>query len=169
MPGSQKPAENLEEMNIWNTGFLHNVTILPIYSPPVERQNVALNQKGTASSSEQDHNPQLIFDGDLETRWIAATTDTQWIQVDLGFNQLINRTRIFWEQAHSAIYSIQVSEDSINWKTVVTTSQGTGGITDDNFTTIQTRYVQLRIGKPTANWPVSLWEMQIFDISMKDY
>ncbi len=165
MPGTQQFAENLEEMNIWNIGFLHNMTILPIYLPPVERENVALNQKGTASSSEKDHNPQLIFDGDLQTRWIATTNNSQWIQVDLGFNQLITGTRIFWEQSHSSVYSIQVSEDSINWKTVVTTSQGMGGITNDNFPTIQTRYVQLCIGKPTATWPVSLWEMQIFSPS----
>jgi polygalacturonase len=165
MPGSNKPAVNLEEMNIWNIGFLNNVTILPVYSPPVERKNLALNQRGTASSSEEDHNPQLIFDGDLETRWIAATTDSQWVQVDLGFYQPINRTRIFWEQAHSAVYSIQVSEDNINWKTVLETSQGMGGITVDNFTTIQARYVRLSIGKPTKNWPVSLWEIQIFGTS----
>ena len=95
MPGFQKPAENLEEMNIWNIGFLSNVTILPIYSPTIERQNVALNRKATASSFEKDHNPQLIFDGDLETRWIAATTDSQWVQVDLGFYQPINGTTNF--------------------------------------------------------------------------
>ncbi len=162
MPRSNKPAENLEQMNIWNIGFLNNVTILPVYSSPVERKNLVLNQKSTASSFEKDHNPQLISDGDLETRWIAATTDSQWVQVDLGFYQPINATRIFWEEAYSAIYSIQVSEDNINWKTVAATSQGMGGITEDNFTTTQARYVRLSIGKPTGKWPVSLWEMQIF-------
>jgi hypothetical protein len=162
MPRSNKPAENLEEMNIWNTGFLNNVAILPIYSPPVERENLALNRKSTASSSEKDHNPQLIFDGDLQTRWIAATTDSQWVQVDLGFYQPINGTRIFWEQAHSAVYSIQISADNTHWKTVAATSQAMGGVMDDNFPTVQARYVQLSIGKPTAKWPVSLWEMQIF-------
>jgi hypothetical protein len=37
-----------------------------------------------------------------------------------------------------------------------------GGITDDSFNTVEARYVRLNIGKPTAKWPVSLWEMQIF-------
>ena len=165
MPGSRKSAENLQEMNIWNVDFLDNVTILPVYSPPVERKNVALNQKGTASSSDKDHDPQLIFDGDLQTRWIATTTNSQWVQVDLGLIQSINGTRIFWEQAYSAVYSIQVSEDRINWKTVAATTEGMGGINDNSFAPVQAQYVQLQMGKSTANWPVSLWEMQVFSIT----
>lgn len=164
MPGSNKPAVNLQEMNIWNVGFLNNVNILPVYSPLVERKNLALNQKSAASSSEKDHNPQFIFDGDLETRWIAVTIDSQWVDVDLGFSQPINGTKIFWEQAYSNVYSIQVSDDSSNWKTVGSTSHGMGGISDNSFTTTSARFLRHNIGKPTGKWPVSIWEIQIFGV-----
>lgn len=164
MPGFSKPAENLQEMNIWNIEFLNNINILPVYSPPIERKNLALNQNVTVSSYEKDHNVQLLVDSDLETRWIATTIELQWVQVDLGSFQQINGTKFFWEQAYSNIYSIQVSDDDINWKTVVSTSQGMGGISNNNFTTIQARFVRVNIGKPTKKWPVSLWEIQIFGV-----
>lgn len=164
MPDSSIFAENLEQMNIWDTAFVSNLTILPVYSPPLTRENVALNRNSTGSSSQKDHNPQLLFDGDLETRWIALTSDPQWIQVDLGSYQSINGSRIFWEQAYSSEYSIEVSEDSIHWRTIFTTSQSKGGITEDTFSIIETRYVQLQIGRPIGKWPVSLWEIQIFSV-----
>ena len=164
MPDSEKPAENLEKMNIWNTDYLNNVTILPVYSPSVVRENLALNQHSTASSFQKDHNPSLICDGDLQTRWIATTTDLQWINIDLEISQSINGTRIFWEQTYSTVYSIQISLDNINWITVATTSEGTSGITENNFTTIQAQYVRLNMAKSRSNWPTSIWELQIFGI-----
>ena len=89
-------------INIWDIGFVNNVTILPIYSPPPVRENVALNRNSTGSSSAKDHSPQLMFNGDLETRWI---------QIDLGSLQSINGSRIFWEQAYSSVYSVVGNAD----------------------------------------------------------
>lgn len=86
----------------------------------------------------------------MKTRWISSTTYSQWIQVDLEFYQSINRTKIFWKQAYSSMYSIQIAGNSTNWKTVAATNQGMDEINDINFITIEVRYVRLSTEKSTV-------------------
>lgn len=155
-------AKNFEEMNIWNRDYVSNVTILPVYSPDQLRTNLALHKNSKASSSQTDHPISLLCDGDLQTRWTAATTNLQWIDIDLGASQTINSTRIFWEQISSPSYSIEISQDNINWKKITLKTQTIGDITYSDFPFVEARYVLFNVGKTIDNSSVSIWEIQIF-------
>jgi hypothetical protein len=72
--------------------------------------NLALNKPATASSVQSPYTANLAVDGNTTTRWGAAFTgDPQWIYVDLGATNTVNRVVLIWEAAYADQYQIQVS------------------------------------------------------------
>ncbi|GIM92581.1 chitosanase [Paractinoplanes toevensis] len=70
-------------------------------------------------------------DADSSTRW--ASTDgpgTQWVRVDLGAVQAVDRVRLKWDRTYAKSYRVQTSVDGANWNDVYVTRSGDGG-TDD--------------------------------------
>jgi chondroitin AC lyase len=100
-------------------------------------------------------------DKDLTTRWSSAYTDDEWIYVDLGSQQTVNRVTLHWEVAYAAWYEIQVSDDAVNWTTVYTESAGDGGIDDIDIPAVQARYVRMQGIQRGTPWGYSLWEFEI--------
>ena len=66
--------------------------------------NIAVNQPSSASSLQSGYPASAAFDGDITTRWSSASSDPQWIQVDLGSVQNIARVRLIWENAFALSY-----------------------------------------------------------------
>ncbi|KJY26949.1 beta-N-acetylhexosaminidase, partial [Streptomyces sp. NRRL S-495] len=63
--------------------------------------NLARNRPTTASSTETPDFPAAFAtDGDGGTRWSSAYGDPQWLQVDLGSTQAVNRVVLRWETAY---------------------------------------------------------------------
>src|ERR687894_595808 len=48
-------------------------------------------------------------DGNAGTRWSTASSDPQWIQIDLGQSLTVCRVVLAWEAAYARSYSIGVS------------------------------------------------------------
>ncbi|HUX84397.1 MAG TPA: discoidin domain-containing protein, partial [Chitinophagaceae bacterium] len=81
--------------------------------------NIALNKPATASSIENGTlGPDNAFDGSLGTRWSSQFSDPQFISVDLGQEYNICQVSLEWERALGKDFSIQVSDDGIQWTTV---------------------------------------------------
>ncbi|MHB8125900.1 MAG: discoidin domain-containing protein [Desulfitobacteriaceae bacterium] len=59
--------------------------------------------------------------------------------VELGIKQVV----LNWEAAYARAYSIQVSNDAVNWTTVYSTSTGDGGIDDITGLSASGRYVRM--------------------------
>jgi len=70
-------------------------------------------------------------DGDTGSRWASvAGAGSQWLRLDLGGAQTVNRVKLLWEKAYATAYRIQLSGDGTSWSDIYTTSSGDGG-TDD--------------------------------------
>ncbi|MES2742452.1 MAG: discoidin domain-containing protein [Pseudomonadota bacterium] len=126
-------------------------------------RNLAHQRSVTASSTQQASLPaSAAVDGNKNSRWSSAFSDAQWIKVDLGGMNNINRVVLNWEAAYGKAFQIRVSSDGGIWKTVYETSSGGGGTADIGFAITGARYVQmlgLRRGTP---WGYSLYELQVF-------
>src|SRR5687768_12517194 len=62
---------------------------------------VELSGTATASSVQGGYVAANAVDGSASTRWGSAFSDPQWIAVDLGSTQSINRVVLNWEAAYS--------------------------------------------------------------------
>ncbi|MBM2621115.1 chitosanase [Actinoplanes sp. LDG1-06] len=70
-------------------------------------------------------------DASTVTRWAsAAGPGTQWLRIDLGSVQRIERVRLNWSGAYARTYRVQASADGSNWATLYATSAGNGGADD---------------------------------------
>jgi beta-glucosidase len=125
--------------------------------------NVALQRPVTCSSIEDD-NPNFIcshaVDGDLTTRWSSQFSDPQWIYVDLGSRQRIERVILRWETAYGKAYRIQISDDAIHWTDVYRTTSCDG---EEDILDVSGigRYVRMYATQRGAGWGYSLWEFGV--------
>jgi len=124
---------------------------------------VSLNKPATASSVEAGTvTADKTVDGNTATRWASQYSDPQWIYVDLGTTTNIKRVVLNWEAAYARAYSIQVSNDAVNWTTVYSTSSGDGGIDDLNNLSASGRYVRMYGTQRATSYGYSLWEFSVY-------
>jgi hypothetical protein len=65
-------------------------------------------------------------DRNLTTRWESTWgAGTQWVVADYGAPVFIARVQILWEWGCAANYDLQVSNDTMAWKTIATISGNT--------------------------------------------
>jgi hypothetical protein len=140
----------------------------PILPPPDETPtqdlNLALNKTATASSQEHTAlNAGMAIDGDTSTRWASNEgADPQWIYVDLGESYDINRVKLNWEDAYGKSYKIQVSDDTIAWTDIYSTTTGNGGIDDLIGLSGTGRYVRMYGTERGTDYGYSLWEFEVY-------
>lgn len=127
--------------------------------------NYALNKTATASSVQPNSSftPDKAVDGNLNTRWSSAYQDNQWFKVDLGLTQTVRRIIIRWETAYDSEYSIQISNDDINYKTVYFTTTGNGGLDEIPLIPVDTRYVKILCIKRATLYGSSFWEFEVYN------
>jgi beta-glucosidase len=122
----------------------------------------ALNQPTTASSLQTSVFPAAnATDGSLGTRWSSASSDPQWLEVDLGSVQSICGVTLDWEAAYASGFQIQTSTNNSTWTTIYSTTTGTGGDQALNVTG-SGRYVRMYGTVRATQYGYSLWEMLVY-------
>ncbi|MFA5334550.1 MAG: discoidin domain-containing protein [Candidatus Omnitrophota bacterium] len=105
-----------------------------------------------------------VIDGSRKTRWSSAFTDPQWVYVDRGKARRVDSITLYWETAFAKKYSIDISDDSVNWKKVYSNGSSNGG--QENITLEKpqnTRYIRVYCEeRGRKEWGYSLWEIEIF-------
>ncbi len=115
-------------------------------------------------------------DDDINTAWGAAwNIDNQWIDVDLGAAAEIDRVVLSWQSpsTYATRYEIQVSDDEMNWQTIYTQDNGTGGIrvpdvngndycVEDLTVSGTGRYVRMYAPKCVTGYGAALRDFQIY-------
>lgn len=146
-------------------------------TPQDPSENVALGQKGYASSTEtSDLTADKAFDGDTSSRtsrWSSNVGNPpHWLYVDLGQQRDVKTVRLFWETRKATNYEIQISDDAQKWTTVKTMNERpaskTETITLDSVK--KARYVRLYISASDAQDPdgdivwnsISVYEMEVY-------
>ncbi|MFD0352008.1 discoidin domain-containing protein [Kitasatospora aburaviensis] len=124
---------------------------------------MAQNRPTTASSTETaDFPAAAATDGDPGTRWSSAFSDPQWLQVDLGSTQTIGRVVLRWETAYGRAFQIQLSDDGATWRTVHSTTAGTGGVQDLTGLHDSGRYLRIYGTQRGTSWGYSLYEVEAY-------
>ena len=128
-------------------------------APPV---NLALNKPVTVSSTQSGYPGSNAVDGNTATRWSSASSDPQWIYVDLLTNYNISEVDLYWEAAYATSFQIQVSPDAANWTTIYNTTSGIGGTQYLTGLSGTGRYVRMYGTARGTIYGYSLWEFQVF-------
>lgn len=132
------------------------------------QQNLATGKDAYASSNE--NNPFTSYaasravDGKAKTRWASGNwgTSPQWIRVDLGEPQRIDRVTVDWESAAAKSYEVQVSDDAATWRTVWSTTSGNGGLDAVSFDATTTQHVRILCTERTTKYGYSIKEIGVF-------
>ncbi len=145
------------------TGYGYSLFEFAIYAYD-PNPNLAFGKAATASASPMQAAANA-FDGSGTTRWESAYTDQQYIMVDLGSVQTIDRIRLTWESALGKDFTLDVSSDGTTWQTAVTV---TGNISTSNeYPNLGKtgRYVRMNgIARGTV-YGYSLYEFEVFAAS----
>lgn len=157
--GSPKPAATYAAFTPIVAAIGHN----PAWPGLAQPGNLARNRPTTASSTETANFPaSLATDGDPGTRWSSAYSNPQWLQVDLGSNQAVNRVVLRWEAAYGKAFQIQLSDDTTTWRTVYSTTTGAGGVQDLTGLTGSGRYIRVYGTQRGTTYGYSLYEFEVY-------
>ena len=119
--------------------------------------------EATTSSTERgDLSAAAAIDHNQGTRWGSGFTDNEWLTLDFGKSETINRVRIDWENAHATHYLLQVSEDNREWKTIKTVDNSQGGTEDMTGLSGQGRYLRVQGVKRSTQYGYSILEIQAY-------
>lgn len=105
------------------------------------------------------------IDNDKGSRWISKAEDPQWIVVDLKNAYKIKEVDLSWETANAKDFTVEVSTDGENYKTVATVKDAIAGTRTDSIVlkeTVAARYVKINGTARTAQWAYSIYEMAIY-------
>ncbi|MET9698488.1 family 20 glycosylhydrolase [Streptomyces sp. NPDC006529] len=157
--GSPKPVSSYAAFTTLTTAIGHN----PAWPGLAQPGNLARNRPTTASSTETTGFPAAAAtDGDPATRWSSAYADPQWLQVDLGSTQAVSRVVLRWEAAYGKAFQIQLSDDGAAWRTVYTTTTGTGGVQDLTGLSGSGRHIRLSATQRGTAYGYSLYEFEVY-------
>lgn len=101
-------------------------------------------------------------DGEPGTRWSSTRSDPQWLRIDLGESQPVDRVRLTWEGAYAKAYQVQVSDDASTWTTVRTVTDGRGGTEDLSGLRGSGRYLRLDLMQRATSYGYSLYEVEVY-------
>ncbi len=133
-------------------------------SNPGPDPNVALGMPATASSTNSSsQSAGNVTDGNLQTNWTSLRSDPQWIYVDLGSPYNITGVTLYWVTASSATaYSVQTSNDAVNWTSIYNTTTGVGGVVQLTGLAASGRYVRMYGTARNSTYGYALDEIQVF-------
>jgi hypothetical protein len=116
----------------------------------------------TASSVQSAAYPASnAVDGSTTTRWSSASSDPQWLQVDLGAVHAISKVVLNWEAAYATAFQVQTSNDGTTWTTIYSATAATGGVQTLQVTG-SGRYVRMYGTARATGYGYSLWEFQVY-------
>jgi RHS repeat-associated protein len=145
------------------TTYGYSLWEFEVYGTPIVVNNLAINKTVVVSSSQSTtYAGANAVDGSTGTRWASASSDPQWIYVDLGSSYNVNAVTLQWEYAYGSAYQIQVSSDAFAWTTVYSTTTGDGGVDIVNFTATTARYVRMYGTSRATTYGYSLWEFEVY-------
>lgn len=139
-----------------------NAQVITPASSAISTVNKALRKPAEASSYEDKvWDAHYAVDGNSMTRWSSAFDAPQWIYVDLGSIQKINRVVLTWEPAYAKSYKIQVSNDKLTWTDVYSTTSGDGDVDEISLST-EGRYVRVFCIERITEYGFSLWGFEVY-------
>jgi hypothetical protein len=135
------------------------------------KRDLAFNKTATASSTSGSNAANNVTDAStyqnyMSTKWTSASSDPQWISIDLGSPVPVNRVILKWDSDYGKAFKIQVSTDNTAWTDVFsTTNAGQRCITDETFATTTARYVRMNGTQRGTSGGYSMFEFMVLNDS----
>lgn len=142
--------------------LLTGLILLAGHSIVNAQTNLALSRPVVVSSTEQPLVGTQAVDGNASTRWASNASDPQWIYVDLGSSQPIDRVKIIWETASASNYVIQTSADATIWTDLKTVTGNSTLVNDHLGLTGSGRYVRMYGTARNTGFGYSIYEFEIY-------
>ena len=115
----------------------------------------------------------FAVDNNAGTRWESVqSADPQWIKMDFGAQKNVTDIVIKWETASAKDYTIEYSDDDLNWTTLVakTNMSGVANRIDSIYNqSFSARYIKINGTVRTTSYGYSIWELQVFGTSEAYY
>lgn len=124
--------------------------------------NLAWGKKMVASSELRMGAASLAADGGAGSRWISESSDPQWLYVDLGKQEKVQKVVLKWERAYANQYEIQVSNDAEQWETVSIIKDGDGDVDKITFQPVKARYVRMNGLSRATEFGYSIYEFEVY-------
>ncbi|RDY29712.1 endo-beta-N-acetylglucosaminidase [Romboutsia weinsteinii] len=117
--------------------------------------NLALNKEAKANAQVNDNEAaKFTVDGDIKSKWCAFGGEGNWIEIDLGKENILKELRISHAEAggearslNTSDYTIEVSNDGENWREIQNIKGNVDAISKDDLKFELARYVRLKINK----------------------
>ncbi len=151
---------------LWAAGKSGPEYFKPV-TPRLEPVNLALQKTVTASSEQRDQNnlASMATDGKRATRWCASDGSfPQWVQVDLGVEQLIQGVRIEWESDDASyVYTLKGSTDGVKYNELFTTGDKglMGRAADHPLEDAKVRYIRVECERASPGSWASIRELKV--------
>jgi len=158
---------------LWAAGKLSPEYIKP-QAKRLERENLALGCKVTASSEQKDQNNLLEYavDGKRATRWCASGGGfPQWIQIDLGKPQEVHGVEIDWESDQARYrYTVETSLNGEKYQTIAKSSEegSLGKGSEHPIDPANIRYVRVSCQSASPGAWASIRELKIYGGATKE-
>ncbi len=128
--------------------------------------NLALGAPVTTSSndvaSDSTSDPANITDGDPATRWQASSDSSQWILLDLGQADSVDRIVIDWaNNSYAKQFSLGFSTDGNSWTSMSVQGDGSNYLQQIGNLNEVGRYVKFSLDSQ-GNGPYSISEIYVF-------
>ncbi|MGL1902501.1 MAG: discoidin domain-containing protein [Fibrobacterales bacterium] len=126
--------------------------------------NISDNATATASTIESQYQlASYAVDGNMTTRWSSAHSNYQWLQVDLGAVQAVEKLELNWENAYAVSYKIYVSETANDWGyPVYERTNGDGGFDEIIASMGSGQFITIECINRATVYGFSLYEVDAF-------
>lgn len=112
------------------------------------------------------------FDGDQNTRWESEhQIDPSSVSIDLGDVYDLDTVIVHWEAANAAAYTVEASQNGVNWTQISAFDNGAFGTRTDTLSVEGAfRHVRLSGHQRSAGnaWGYSIWEMEVHGSEKED-
>ena len=136
--------------------------------------NLALNKTATASSSwnKTTRAANKSVDGNTSTRWgnnyesaaYKGGNHEETFTVDLGAKYTVDVVSIKWEAAYATSYTIQGSNDGVNFFKIKDVTGATGNTEiHRNLGDVKLQYVRLALHESSGIYGYSIWELEVYE------
>ncbi|WP_195336155.1 endo-beta-N-acetylglucosaminidase [Paraclostridium bifermentans] len=118
-------------------------------------KNLALNKEAIANAkTNENEDAKFAFDGKLNSKWCALGEGGNYIQVDLGQENIIKQLKISHAEAggeaksmNTSQYNIEVSNDGQSWRKIKDVSNNSNSISNDDLNYELARHIKVNINK----------------------
>ena len=127
-----------------------------------EALNIALGQPDETSSDRSFCNTGAMINDGLGTAWASTSSSDEWVTIDLGSSQTISQVTIHWRPSFGVEYEIWLSDDDVDWETILSISNGNGGFDHLAFSA-EARFIRLELQNAnTAINGFGIQEVEVF-------